>query len=196
VSWKSSVGCLLRMFPFCHSLFNMGAEESTMYPAQERRLASDRPSSAMQSTTTNTRRRLQPKQTQQTLVPQAVLLVGYTPDGAPIFMSNPTQNTVASITSTYRSQSNQPQAPIYETQTAVAPTLISTSGVTTTVPIGTADANLDALTTILQTQTPVVAVPKTILGPDGKPYTALVRPTSSTGASLSSSLIVLSISFF
>ena len=165
-----------------NSILNMGAEESTMYPAQERTAAPVRTNGPTQTAATGTKRTRGPAKIQQPLVPQAVLLVGYTPEGAPILMSNPSQNTVATLTSTQSQRMMTTQPPIYETQSPVASALFSTPDAAASVPMA-ADTNQNYIQTLLQDQTPVMAVPKTILGPDGNAYTVLVRPTSSAGTS-------------
>jgi len=158
----------------------MGAEESTLYPAQQRTTTSGAANGTSQPAQQVHMRRPGPSAMSNTLVPQPVLLVGYTPDGSPILMANPSQNSITAITTTNRSNALQTHAPMLQTQTPVAATVLPSPTLQTAIPIST-QSNLDAYSTILQVHTPVMAVPKTILGPDGKQYTALVKPTSSAG---------------
>lgn len=162
----------------------MGAEESTLYPAQQQTNAAGAQSGYVQTgQQVPMRRHGATVANASTFVPQPVLLVGYTPDGSPILMANPSQNSIASITATNRSNAMQTSAPMLATQTPVAATVQPASHLQTAIPLST-QTNMDAYSTILHTQTPVMAVPKTIYGPDGKLYTALVKPTSSSGTLL------------
>lgn len=163
----------------------MGAEESSMYPASEQRASSASSNGGHYARSSGAARPPTPKKVAPAMLPQAVLLVGYTPDGAPILMADPAQNSLATLTARNKGpQSTLP--PIIATQAAFLPTLTGAPTQTlhaTTMPLSEA-GNIESLTNILETHTPVIAVPKTILGPDGKPYTALVHPTSSSGALL------------
>lgn len=111
-----------------------------------------------------------------TILPQPVLLVGYTPDGAAILMSNTTQNSVSQMTT-------QP-SPAYATnrdQQVATNQMQTVSPVATTTPGYAPPTSQELMTNIFQTQSPVMAVPTTILGPDGNAYTALVKPSSQQG---------------
>jgi hypothetical protein len=102
-------------------------------------------------------------------------------------MSNPSQNSIAHLTQTNQHQSPG-MPPVIDTQSPLNTTL-STLGQPTlqTSPfLMSEDSNMAAFNTIVQAPAPVMAVPRTILGPDGKAYTALVKPSAVSGAPLCS----------
>lgn len=119
-----------------------------------------------------------------TILPQPVLLVGYTPDGSPILMSNPNQGSVSSLMSTSSAASTSTGRQIHTLNSSLYSTSVSTSGAPYAGPSGPMTNN-DYLSTIFQDKQPVMAVATTVLGPDGKSCVALVKPTSHSGASWS-----------
>lgn len=158
---------------FLIRVLRMGAEESRMYPGHEGSSTSHQGQSAGTRATYAGTRQQTVQRNPPTILPQPVLLVGYTPEGAPILMSNTAQNTVSQMTT----HSTSTHAPVFDQQSAVAPSL-TTGTVAVTGPPQASHMTNEMMTNLLQTQTPVLAVPVTILGPDGKPVTALVKPTS------------------
>lgn len=149
-----------------------------MYPGQSGGSSSTLAQPGGTRTNYATQRPKQPSRIPPPILPQPVLLVGYTPDGAPILMSNTTQNSVSQLAPTMTTT----QVPFYDPQSTVAPTL-TTGSTAAALPTETTQMSAEVMTNLFNTQNPVMAVPTTILGPDGKPYTALVKPTSQQGTS-------------
>lgn len=169
----------------------MGAEESTLaYPGARQPTntnraptATNRPQAATSTATTrSTNRRPTRTNNEPALVPQAVVLVGYTPFGDPIFMANPSAQSYTHSTNLQAIQTRllatttQQAVDPFATTSIYAPTSPLSSISAPAVPVGE-----DYLATQLQTHQPQLVVPKTVYGPDGLLYTALVRPTSSAG---------------
>lgn len=158
----------------------MSSDNSSLYPSQTRSTNSTLTNGGQLSTNGASRATGRPKQIKQTLVPQAVLLVGYTPEGSPILMTNPTQNTYSALTTASRGQSTTTQPPIFDNQSTIDASLITSPGVGSSIPISK-QSEEDFMNTVMREHQPVMAAPRTILGPDGKPYTALVRINNSAG---------------
>lgn len=147
-----------------------------MYPGQEGSYASRQAPPAATRTNYSQASQNPVQRIAPTILPQPVLLVGYTPDGAPILMSNTAQNNVSTLTT-------QPSQAYATNANQHAPTnpMLTASPTATTTPSYAATTSNELMTNLFAMQTPVMAVPTTILGPDGQSYTALVKPNTQQG---------------